>query len=211
MKHILAALMMAAALAPSARADEIPFRIEEPALKGDSVPPAAAEPPKTEAERDRERLDALFDRLAHAASERRASRIARLILRRMTESGSDTVDLLMQRAADAMTAKNYGLALDYLDGVVRLRPDFAEGWNRRATVYFLKGDYAHSLADIETTLRIEPRHWGALAGLSMILLSVDKKAEAVAVMDRALEVYPFLSDMKERRDKLAKEVAGSEI
>lgn len=157
------------------------------------------------------RIDMMFGRLAKSTDERRANRIARHIMRRLSQSGSDTIDLLMVQAAGAMQAKNFGLALDLLDGVVRLKPDFAEGWNRRATVHFMMGDYGDSISDIEQVLIREPRHWGALAGLAMILVSLDRKEEALVVMDKALAVHPHLERMKERRDRLAKEVEGSDI
>jgi len=168
-------------------------------------------PTTTAEERRAQRLDQMFVRLAKAKDERRAKRIARHIMRRMSQSGSDTIDFLMARSGEAMQKKDYGLALDLLDGVVRLKPDFAEGWNRRATVHFLQGDYGQSIADIEQVLLIEPRHWGALAGLSMILVSLERKPEALVVMDRALEVHPHLERMKTRRDRIAKELEGADI
>ncbi|MEO1104231.1 MAG: tetratricopeptide repeat protein, partial [Pseudomonadota bacterium] len=79
------------------------------------------------------------------------------------------------------------------------------------TVYFMMGEYGQSLADIEQVLRREPRHWGALAGLSMILVSMDRKRDAIEVMDRALTIHPHLTRMKARRDKLMTEVRGSDI
>ncbi len=162
-------------------------------------------------QRRAERLDGLFDRLASARNERQASRVARHIMRRMTQSGSPTVDLLMSQAASSMKSKDYPKALDILDGIVRLHPEYVEGWNRRATVHFLAEDYGQSLADIEQVLRREPRHWGALAGMAMILIAVDKEDEAVVVMDRALEIHPYLEDMKERRDRIALELGGADI
>lgn len=167
-------------------------------------------PARTAEERREERLDRMFNELAKAETKPRADRIARHIMRRMTQSGSDTVDLLMVRAARAMQAQDYGLALDLLDGVVRLDPDFAEGWNRRATVNFLAGNYGRSVADIEETLKRQPRHWGALVGFSVILVSLDRKEQAVEVMDSALRIHPFLEDTRERRDRLNFEVRGSD-
>ncbi|WP_162408891.1 tetratricopeptide repeat protein [Acuticoccus sediminis] len=161
-------------------------------------------------ERRQTRLDRMFDELAKATTKERADRIAGHILRRMTRSGSDTVDLLMNRSAVAIQNKDYGLALDLLDGVVRLKPDFAEGWNRRATVNFLAGNYGRSIADIEQVLKREPRHWGALVGLSVILVSLDQKARAVEVMTRALEIHPYLDDTRDRRDRFKMEIDGSE-
>ncbi len=175
--------------------------------KGDRADRAASGP-STSDERRQSRLDRMFAELADAQSKDRADRIAGHIMRRMTRSGSDTVDLLMNRAAIAMRRKDYGLALDLLDGVVRLKPEFAEGWNRRATVNFLAGNYGRSIADIEQTLKREPRHWGALVGFSVILVSMEQKAKAVEVMTRALEIHPFLEDTRDRRDRFKLEVDG---
>ena len=176
--------------------------------KADRAPDTTA---RTAQERQQARLDLMFGRLENSTDKRRADRIARHIMRRLSQSGSDTVDVLMQRAGQAMQTENYGTALDLLDGVVRLKPDFAEGWNRRATVHFMKGDYGSSLSDIREVLRREPRHWGALAGLSMILVAVERKEEAVEVMDRALAIHPHLEEMRERRDSLVKELDGADI
>lgn len=178
-----------------------------PVIKGDRQDQDTA----TAAERKAARIDALFGRLAKARDEQQAKRIARHIMRRMTQSGSSTVDLLMTQAAASMKAKDYPKALDILDGVIRLHPEFVEGWNRRATVYFLAEDYGQSLADIEQVLRREPRHWGALAGMAMILIAVDKENDALVVMDRALEIHPHLEDMKKRRDRIALELGGADI
>jgi tetratricopeptide (TPR) repeat protein len=162
-------------------------------------------------ERRDARLDLMFGRLAQAENKRGADRIARNIMRQLVRSGSPTADFLMERAGAAMREKKLSEALDFLDGVVRTNPDFAEGWNRRATVHFMRGDYGRSLADIEQVLRLEPRHWGALAGLSIILASLEKNREAVEVMDRALAIHPHLEEVKERRDKLMQQIEGSDI
>lgn len=211
MIKIAAALILALAVSGAATAQE-----SVPAPPATEVPPAAKgdrvdRPTSTAEERRAARLDVMFGRLAKTTDERRARRIARHIMRRLNQSGSDTVDYLMARAGDAMNKKSYPQALDLLDGVVRLQPEFAEGWNRRATAHFLAGNYGQSLADIEQVLRLEPRHWGALSGFSLILISMERKSEAVVVMDRALAVHPFLKQVKERRDKLKKEIDGSSI
>lgn len=175
--------------------------------KGDRIDRPRVETQSAD-ERRQSRLDRMFNQLAKAETKARADRIAGHIMRRMTRSGSDTVDLLMNRSAVAMRAKDYGLALDLLDGVVRLKPDFAEGWNRRATVNFLAGNYGRSVADIEETLKLEPRHWGALVGLSVILVSMDQKEEAVRIMSDALKIHPHLEDTRDRLRRLELEVGG---
>src|SRR5258708_20360278 len=84
----------------------------------------------------------------------------------------------MMRAKAAMDAQQMDTALKLLDAVVKLRPDYVEAWNRRATLYYLQNDYGRSLQDIEQVLVREPRHFGALAGLGMIMqdLGHDKRA-----------------------------------
>lgn len=228
MKPFLLSLVTALALGGTALAQTPEFKLSP----GDLVPggdPAVTEdasdaPPQkgdlgaqsgetdvTAQERREQRLNLMFGRLAAADNKRRATRIARHIMRRLSRSSSATVDVLMTRANAAMKEKRYAVALDLLDGVVRMEPGFAEGWNRRATVHFLRGDYSASIADIEQVLRREPRHWGALSGLSIILVSLERKAEAVEIMDRALEVHPYLDEMKKRRERLVEELRGSDI
>jgi len=207
-QFIVAVLVALVTAAPSLASDGVISsgpQADIRALKGDRRDTAS-----TAEERRAARLDLMFGRLASATDERRAKRIARHIMRRLTQSGSDTVDFLMSRAAEAMEEKEYGKALDLLDGVVRLEPDFVEGWNRRATVHYLMGNHGQSLADIEQVLMREPRHWGALAGLSMILVGVERKAEAVEVMDKALAIHPHLDKMRDRRNDLIEELEGAD-
>ena len=158
-----------------------------------------------------ERLDTLFQRLAEADTSSRAERIAANIQRRLLRSGSPTIDLLMTQSAKAIDEKAFGVALDLLDAVIRLKPDFAEGWNRRATVYFIREDFGASLADIERVLQLEPRHWGALSGLAMILVQIDRDEDALAAIDGALAVHPHLEELKEQRRKLGLRAGGSDI
>jgi tetratricopeptide (TPR) repeat protein len=142
-------------------------------------------------------LDELFAKLRDNATGPAGDRIETEILRRFGRSGSPTADLLMSWAVDAMGEKNYPLALDVLDQVIVVKPDFAEAWNKRATVHFLMDDYGDSLSDIRQTLALEPRHFGALAGFGMILQSMDKKEEAIRVYKRALEIDPRLDKVRE--------------
>jgi tetratricopeptide (TPR) repeat protein len=208
MKTVASTLILALALSAPVAAQNAAPGASDPSLgKGDLRMPDSA----TADERRAARLDLMFGRLAKATTKRRADRIARNIMRQMLRSGSPTADFLMERAAFAIRAKELGRALDFLDGVVRNNPEFAEGWNRRATVHFMRGDYGRSLADIEQVLKLEPRHWGALSGLAIILASLERKAEAVEVMDKTLKIHPHLEELAERRDKLRQELQGSDI
>ena len=156
-------------------------------------------------------LDDLFARLPENADAPAGERIEQEILRRFSRSGSATADLLMSWAEDAISESDYTLALDLLDQIIVIKPDFAEAWNKRATVYYMVDDYGASLADIRQTLALEPRHFGALAGFGLILEAIDRKSEAIRVLKRALEINPRLDQVRETLEKLEKETAGEDI
>ncbi|WP_026381613.1 tetratricopeptide repeat protein [Afifella pfennigii] len=155
--------------------------------------------------------DELYQMLDVAPSEEAAKPAEREILRRFHESGSDTIDLFMSWAIRAMSEKEYGAALDILDRVVTLKPDYAEGWNKRATVHFAAKDYGKSVADIEKTLQIEPRHFGALVGLGLILKEMEEREEAMAAFKAALDIHPHLQNAQKILEELEKEAAGEAI
>ncbi len=121
---------------------------------------------------DDERLNELFVQLQSTADGTAAVTIQGMIWQLWTQSGSDTVDLLMTRTGRAMSQGDYRAALQHVDAVIELDPDFAEGWNRRATIYYLLGEFTASVVDIERPLVLEPRHFGALSGLGMIYAAI---------------------------------------
>lgn len=149
-----------------------------------------------------EKIDALFNTLADTGDVDSAKEAERAILDLWMESGSETVDLLMDWSLDAMQADAHPRALDFLDRVLLLEPEFAEGWNKRATVYFLMEDYGRSIADIGQVLEIEPRHFGALSGLGMIMRALNEEEQAVVAFREALAVNPHLEDVRNALDEL---------
>jgi tetratricopeptide (TPR) repeat protein len=169
--------------------------------------PEAAPPAPTE----QSRLDKLFFDLKHERGEQAAARIADMIRAEWLRSGSATIDLLMQNAGKAMQEKKYDAALDFLDEVTVLAPDFAEGWNRRATLHYMMRRYAKSMADIKRTLRLEPRHFGALSGMAAIFKLYDNKQAAYDAFRRVLDVYPMLRSAQDEVGTLADELAGEGI
>ena len=148
------------------------------------------------------RLDELFETLAAAPSAEAAKATERMIVEMWMESGSDTIDLLMRWTLRAMDDKDYPLALDFLDRITTLNPDYAEGWNKRATVYFLTDDYAKSLADLERVLALEPRHFAALSGLGTILSEIGDDRQAAVAYRRALELDPHLENVQDALDEI---------
>ena len=177
----------------------------------------AAEPPAVPASKPApvltkaQRLDDLFADLKKARSEIIADATAQAINREWAQSGSASIDLLMQWANGAIDRQDYPQALDFLDQVIVLQPDFAEGWNRRATLHFLMNNFSKSMADIERTLELEPRHFGALAGMGQIFVALERKELALKSFERALEVYPMMRNVQKQVGELADELAGSGI
>ena len=127
------------------------------------------------------------------------------------QTSSDTAALLMLRAKAAMDAQKPDVALKLLDAVVKLRPDYIEAWNRRATLYYLKNDYARSLQDIREVLVREPRHFGALAGLGMIMQDIGDERRALEAFRKALAVNPHLEKVPELVKTLTEKVEGRDI
>ena len=137
------------------------------------TPPAPSAPAEQAAPADRKpsSIDDLFDRLGKATDEAEAKGIASLIERRWSRSGSDTADLLLSRAAQATSQKDYPLAIELLDRVLVLEPEWVSAWYQRATVFYLLDDPVSAMADIRQVITREPRHFGAWVGLGHIFMT----------------------------------------
>jgi tetratricopeptide (TPR) repeat protein len=159
----------------------------------------------------KQRLDVLFGELKRAQNERAAGRVASRIGEEWINSGSASVDLMMIWAKKAMEEQKFDIALDFLDQVVVMRPEYAEGWNRRATVHFMMQNYAKSMADIEQTLELEPRHFGAIAGMAQIFKLRGNKQLAFNAYQRVLDIYPMLRNAQNEVSTLSEELAGEAI
>jgi tetratricopeptide (TPR) repeat protein len=156
-------------------------------------------------------LNDLYDKLAVAKSPEEANALAGAIDRARLCSGSDTIDLLMSRALSASQAGDNALAIELLSTIIRLRPQFTEAWNKRATLLFMDDNDTRSMADIAETLKREPRHYGAWAGLGMILMHRGDKKRAYDAFKRALAINPFLDDIKKSVDQMQVDVEGQGI
>ena len=146
--------------------------------------------PRTHADQTDPDLDPLFAALAAAGSPREAAAIESRIWTRWLESGDAQTDELLAAAIEASERGRRGLAIELLDAVVERAPDFAEGWNQRATARFLVEDYAGALADIERVLELEPRHFGALSGRGLIYLQMGRDYDALLAFEAVLRIHP---------------------
>jgi tetratricopeptide (TPR) repeat protein len=157
------------------------------------------------------RLDALFEKLKSAPSDGEAREAEQQIWQIWIEHKNPEIERLMRQGIAAMNEDDTEEALGDFDQVVKYDKDFAEGWNKRATIEFVMGDYTASVADIERTLALEPRHFGALSGLGQIYLALNKKRAALKAFRAALAIDPHLEGVRQKVEELAKEVGGNPI
>jgi tetratricopeptide (TPR) repeat protein len=181
-----------------------------PSAKQKKLPEAPAKLPKIGADRTRG-LDFLFGALKAAPDDASARHVEARIWALWTQTPSDTTALLMSRANAAMEAKQMEVALKLLDAVIKLKPDYVEGWNRRATLYYLQNDYTRSLEDIQQVLVREPRHFGALTGLGMIMQELGDDKRALDAFRKALAVDPRLDKIPDLVKTLTEKVEGRDI
>ena len=138
------------------------------------------------------RLDQLFDTLQTTANDREAHIAETRIWNLWFQSGRPDIDHLLALGGEALNRGDFKEALDRYNDVIEKDPDFAEGWNRRATLYFMMGEYEASIADIESTLALEPRHFGALSGLGLVNIRLERFGAAIEAFEAALEVNPHM-------------------
>ena len=141
-------------------------------------------------------LDFLFSELLKAENQEQGDLITNEIWKRWLSVDNSEISKLLSVGVSAMNQNNLFVALNLFDNLVEKEPKFSEGWNKRATVYYLLGDYSNSIKDIQKTLQLEPRHFGAMAGLAGILLAQGDHETAEAVLKKTLSINPFLIDIQ---------------
>ncbi|MEM1086668.1 MAG: tetratricopeptide repeat protein [Pseudomonadota bacterium] len=155
--------------------------------------------------------DQMFDDLKSAETENDANSTALDIWAAWMESGSDAADLVMERAVDAQAQGNLELAQALFDRVIAIQPDYAEAWNRRATIFLAQENYAEALRDVNEALRLEPRHFGAWGGLGAVLESLGAREEALQAYKNALEIYPLFPRARSAVARLTKDIEGRPV
>jgi tetratricopeptide (TPR) repeat protein len=156
-------------------------------------------------------LDELFKALLTAPTAAEASVVEEQIWQTWGQSGSATVDVLIERADAAEAAGDKPLALSFIDQATSLTPSYAGAWYRRSILRYDADDRAGAIADIQETLKREPRHFGALAGLGMIYEDMGQEKAALNAYRRALEIHPFLDNAKQGVARLEPKVEGQDI
>jgi tetratricopeptide (TPR) repeat protein len=198
---VLAAGLLAAGSLLPAAAQSLNDKLIEP-------PANLPKPQKGDPTRN---LDFLFEALKLAPDDSSAKAIEQRIWALWFVTRSDTANILMTRVKTAVEAKDLDLAIKLLDAIVKIRPDYAEAWNRRATLYYMKKDYGQALADIREVLRREPRHFAALSGLGLLLQEMGDDKHALDVYRRAVELYPRMERIPDLIKSLTEKVEGRDI
>lgn len=157
-----------------------------------------------QADQNDPRLDALFEVLGAATSVDAARRAEFSIWQVWLEGGDPVVDELMGDGVAAMAAGDLSLAEARFSAVVERAPGFAEGWNKRATVYYLQGRLDESVRDIERTLALEARHFGAMSGMGLIFLHTGDEVGALRAFEAVLRVHPFSPTAAQQAERLKK-------
>lgn len=157
------------------------------------------------------RLDALFDELGTTRDSSRAEAVERSIWAIWREHRDGAVVALMDQGYRAMAARDARAARRAFDQVVELAPDFAEGWNARATLHYLTGSYPASLADIERTLALEPRHFGALSGRGLVYAALEEWDRSLSSFEAALEVNPHMEGARANANAIREEIGDQDI
>jgi len=158
-----------------------------------------------------EALNVLFTQLRAAPNEESAELVAAAIEKIWRRSGSDTADLMMERAGMALQAQNFDLAVKILAALTKVAPAYAEGWNQLATVRFLREDYKGAVRELRQVLALEPRHFKGIEGLAIILRETGDKKAALKAMRQALAIYPHMKSAKQAEEELTREVEGQNL
>ncbi len=152
-----------------------------------------------------EELDKLFAQLHDVNAGRQAPLVEQKIWANWGRNDSVTAELLLGQAAKALNAQEYQAAEDMLNRLVADKPDYAEAWNRRATLHFMAQRYEKSLGDIDRVLELEPRHFGALSGQGMVLEALGRPDAALKAYREALSVNPHMGAVQQAVQRLEKE------
>jgi Tetratricopeptide repeat len=150
----------------------------------------------------------LYAHLATATDEQAAAPHVEAIERIWLSPGSDTVLALMERALHAASHERPDLALNLLDAVVNIAPDYAEGFNRRAYVFYTLGDRERALGDLRRVLALDPNHFKAIDGFAQIMKDFGDKKAALAAYQKLVSIHPFWPSAQTAYDELKKEVEG---
>jgi Flp pilus assembly protein TadD len=166
--------------------------------------------PSRAQENPAERIDTLLSQLAEPDRGDWAT-IENQIMRIWSRSGSDSMDMLLRRGRDAIEAEDYAAAVEHLTALTDHAPDFAEGWHARATAFYMQGEFALAMADVERVLALNPRHYRAMSGLGFMLEDMGETDHALVAFRAAQALNPHMPDVRSAIERLERMTGGAEL
>ena len=155
------------------------------------------------------RLDNLFKELNTANDQENINELISNIWNIWHHADDPKVIEYFEKGIQAMKLKNYPLAIRFFNNLIDIDPNFAEAWNKRATVHFIMGNFDQSMNDIMKTLDLEPRHFGALDGMSLIFIHQKEYEQAIGVYDKMLEIFPYRISIIEKKESILSLISQS--
>ena len=155
------------------------------------------------------RLNNLFKKLYKTENQEEISDLIKDIWNIWYQADDPKVIEFFEKGIQAMRIRNYPLAVRFFNNLIQEDPNFAEAWNKRATVYFMMGDFDKSMQDIIQTLELEPRHFGALDGMGLIFIHQGQYQQAIEVYDKMLELFPFSLKTMEKKESIMSFISQS--
>jgi tetratricopeptide (TPR) repeat protein len=170
----------------------------------------APAPAPAQTAEDTAKLEELFVELAEPGRED-WERVEGEITQIWSRSGSPSMDLLLRRGNEALEAEDYATALEHFSALTDHAPEFAEGWNARATTFYLMGEFSLSISDVEHVLALEPRHFGALAGLGFMFEAMDEPELALKALHAVQALNPNRPNINETVTRLERMTGEVEL
>ncbi len=164
---------------------------------------------KVYADQNDPRLNNLFKKLNETENQEEISDLIKNIWNIWYEVDDPKVIEYFEKGIQAMRIRNYPLAIRFFNNLIEEDSNFAEAWNKRATVYFMMGDFDKSMNDIIKTLELEPRHFGALDGMGLIFIHQGKYQQAIDVYDKMLEIFPYSIKTMEKKESIKSFISQS--
>lgn len=168
--------------------------------------PIASSETTTEMNNQKIQLEELFRQLETTESQAEMELIQASIWQIWLETGEPESAQWMAQGLNAMSEQEYDEAIDLFTRITKAQPHYAEGWNKRATAYYLRGNYKASINDIEQTLALEERHFGALSGLVSIYRTIGDDRGALKTLERLADIIPADETVQQQIQQLRGEL-----
>ena len=155
------------------------------------------------------RLPSLFDKLYFLEDVKDINDITRQIWDIWHETNDIKIEADFYRGMESLRTRDLIMSIAFFSRVIEKKPDFAEGWNKRATVYFMMGEFDKSMLDINQTLKLEPRHFGALDGMGLIFMHLQQYSKAIRIYDQMLKIFPKNQSIIDKKNKMKEYLSKS--